>query len=71
MIILESLKNKEKILPSIDAELRYRFGIIPKLTSSMLNNETDSNARIIALEQVCENNLFLKLYSILIFNGFF
>uniref|UniRef100_A0A0R3RLA8 MMS19 nucleotide excision repair protein n=1 Tax=Elaeophora elaphi TaxID=1147741 RepID=A0A0R3RLA8_9BILA len=50
----EGLKNKEKIPPSIDVELRYRFGIIPMLTSNMLSNETDPTSRIIALEQVSE-----------------
>ncbi|EJD74993.1 hypothetical protein LOAG_17784 [Loa loa] len=50
----ESLTNKEKIPSNTDVELRYRFGIIPVLTSNMLNNETDPTSRIIALEQVNE-----------------
>ncbi|KAM3718059.1 Crescerin-like protein [Dirofilaria immitis] len=50
----ESLKNKGKIPPSIDVELRYRFGIIPMLTSTMLSNETNSTSRIAALEEVLE-----------------
>ncbi|CAG9534618.1 unnamed protein product [Cercopithifilaria johnstoni] len=50
----ESLKNKEKIPPSIDVELRYRFGIIPVFTSNMLSSEIDPTSRIVALEQVSE-----------------
>ncbi|EJW76113.1 hypothetical protein WUBG_12978, partial [Wuchereria bancrofti] len=48
----ESVVNKEKMLSSVDVELRYRFGIIPMSTSNMLNNETDTTSRIAALEQV-------------------
>uniref|UniRef100_A0A915PW11 TOG domain-containing protein n=1 Tax=Setaria digitata TaxID=48799 RepID=A0A915PW11_9BILA len=51
-ITKESLKSKEKVPSSIDVELRYRFGIIPVLTSTMLSNETDPTSRIVALEQV-------------------
>ncbi|VDK78267.1 unnamed protein product [Onchocerca ochengi] len=57
----ESLKNKEKIPPSIDVELRFRFGIIPVLTSTMLSNETDPTSRIAALEQVREIMNGIKL----------
>ncbi|OZC12090.1 HEAT repeat protein [Onchocerca flexuosa] len=57
----ESLKNKEKISPSIDVELRFRFGIIPMLTSTMLSNETDPTSRIVALEQVREIMNGIKL----------